>query len=164
MRTAIPRHIRGALHIYLAILRQLHLLANLISSNPDFDVYVVDQLSACIPFLRRLTGKRVVFYCHFPDKLLASGKEAVTDGSGGRLSVAKRLYRGPADFIEEWSTGYSDIILANSRFTANVFEVSFPSIAARNPPPTVVYPGINIGAYDAPVPPLNTPDLLEVTS
>ena len=38
------------------------------------------------------------------------------------------------------------MILANSRFTARVFKKHFPSIG---PTPAVVYPGINLAAYDA---------------
>jgi len=39
----------------------------------------------------------------------------------------------------------ADVLLANSEFTANVFE-SFFSISRR---PRVVYPGINLNAYEA---------------
>ncbi|KAF8124103.1 hypothetical protein EV363DRAFT_1586982 [Boletus edulis] len=43
------------------------------SPAPEHDVFFVDQLSTCIPLLRALTGKCLLFYCHFPDKLLAHG-------------------------------------------------------------------------------------------
>jgi alpha-1,3/alpha-1,6-mannosyltransferase len=65
----------------------------------------VDQLSTCIPFLRIFNRTRVVFYCHFPDKLLASG-EFVEDGSVKRpVSFLKRMYRVPMDLLEEVTTG-----------------------------------------------------------
>ncbi|KAG9051139.1 Alpha-1,3-mannosyltransferase-like protein [Tulasnella sp. UAMH 9824] len=153
----VPRSLSGALHIYLAIFRQLHLLSVLLyrlyyKVGPEdwHDVYVVDQLSACVPLLRWLTGKRVVFYVHFPDKLLATGKEAtLVDHSAPKSlkGLLKLLYRLPADWIEEKTTGYADVLLANSRFTAQVFKHSFRSITRS---PEVVYPGINLDAYDAP--------------
>ncbi len=107
--TFLPRSIRGGLHIYLAIVRQFHLMMVLIfrlytGFEPWHDVYVVDQLSACVPLLRFLTGRRVVFYCHFPDKLLAGGKEANLDNRP-QLSLGKQLYRGPVDWVEGTTTG-----------------------------------------------------------
>ncbi|KAG8963180.1 Alpha-1,3-mannosyltransferase-like protein [Tulasnella sp. 408] len=102
------------------------------------------------------TCKRVVFYVHFPDKLLATGKEAtVVDHSAPKSlkGLLKLLYRLPADWIEEKTTGYGDVLLANSRFTAQVFKRSFRSITRS---PEVVYPGINLDAYDAPAPSLDT--------
>jgi hypothetical protein len=71
-----------------------------------FDVYIVDQQSVCVPLLRFLTGTRVVFYCHFPDKLLSGGwvfgEDKVERTEGGLL---KKLYRWPIDKLEEWTTG-----------------------------------------------------------
>ena len=73
-----------------------------------FDVFIVDQQSVCVPLLRFLTGTRVVFYCHFPDKLLSGGwvfgadKVERTQGS-----LLKRAYRWPIDKLEEWTTGQS---------------------------------------------------------
>jgi hypothetical protein len=71
-----------------------------------FDVYIVDQQSVCVPLLRLLTGTRVVFYCHFPDKLLSGGwvfgEDKVERTKGGLL---KTIYRWPIDKLEEWTTG-----------------------------------------------------------
>lgn len=45
----------------------------------------------------------MVFYCHFPDKLLAGGAyEGKVPRSGGWL---KRVYRLPMDMLEELTTG-----------------------------------------------------------
>lgn len=93
-------------HILFAHLRQLHLTFHLLLSGQSsaYDVYFVDQLSTCIPFLRGLVRKRVVFYGHFPDKLLADGQ--FMDGHTGLkmpLSI-KRIYRIPMDWIEEVTT------------------------------------------------------------
>lgn len=66
-------------------------------------MYFVDQLSTCIPALRLLAQKRVVFYCHFPDKLLANG-EFVQGKMKRRGSALKRAYRLPMDWLEEVTT------------------------------------------------------------
>lgn len=106
-----PRSIFGGFHIYMAIFGQLHLLVSLLfglffkSSRQPYDVFIVDQLSACVPFLRWITGRRVVFYCHFPDKLLAGGKEAAVEETKIKAGLVKSVYRGPADWLEERSTG-----------------------------------------------------------
>jgi len=76
---------------------------------------------------------RVIFYCHFPDKLLAK--------QGG---ILKTLYRGPFDWLESWSTGCSDTIVVNSEFTKSVFREAFPSLKYREP--GVVYPCVDINA------------------
>ena len=101
----LPRAYKGKLHILFANLRQLHLIAHLLAPGaPEYDVYFVDQLSTCVPLLRAFAGKRVVFYCHFPDKLLAEGAyvEGAVKKSG---SLLKRLYRMPVDRLEEYTTG-----------------------------------------------------------
>ncbi|TCD63974.1 Alpha-1,3-mannosyltransferase-like protein [Steccherinum ochraceum] len=156
-----PRQFRGKFHILFSHLHQLHLTAHLLSpSAPKYDVYFVDQLSTCIPLLRTFAGTRVVFYCHFPDKLLAGGAyvEGKIQRSGGLL---KRLYRLPMDFLEEITTAQADIILANSNFTARVFKTHFSSIHVV---PKVVHPGINLKAYEAAVGDPKDPDVLQVIS
>jgi len=47
-----------------------------------------------------------MFYCHFPDQLLAT-----------RESFIKSLYRKPLDWIEEYTTRLADRIVVNSQFT-----------------------------------------------
>lgn len=100
-----PRSLMGKFHKLFADLRQLHLtLYILLTNDKRYDVYFVDQLSTCVPFLRILGRTRVVFYCHFPDKLLANG--AFLDGTSVKqnLKLLKRIYRGPMDMIEEVTT------------------------------------------------------------
>ena len=81
----------------------MHLTAHLLRPGaPSYDVYFVDQLSTCIPFLRTFAHTRVLFYCHFPDKLLAEG--AYVEGQMKRGSSLKRLYRLPMDLLEEVTT------------------------------------------------------------
>lgn len=132
----MPPAIFGRFAILCAILRQLHLLLHIALFSSELRLlkptsFFIDQLSAGIPLLRLLQPHvRVIFYCHFPDKLLAK--------KGGLL---KRLYRRPFDWLESWSTGCSDTIVVNSNFTKHVFAATFPSLNYRNP--AVVYPCVD---------------------
>jgi len=112
VKPPFPRSIKGRLHILFAHARQLHLTTRLLSdSESPYDVYFVDQLSTCIPFLRLLAKKRVVFYCHFPDKLLASGEFVGGESGRWKAGVVKGLYRLPMDLLEEWTTRTSHVTL-----------------------------------------------------
>ena len=128
-----------------------------------FDIFVVDQQSVCVPLLRLMAGTRVVFYCHFPDKVLSAGWTVEGDGRVVRRKgdTVRRVYRYPIDKLEEWTTGtlatpctegvadsgsgQSDVILANSKFTSRVYASAFPSLRKREP--KVVYPCIDVSQY-----------------
>jgi alpha-1,3/alpha-1,6-mannosyltransferase len=118
----VPSSIGGRFAILCAILRQVHLIVQITLLSDELQLltptsFFVDQLSAGIPLLRLLQPHaRVIFYCHFPDKLLAK--------KGGWL---KALYRAPFDWLESWSTGCSDTIVVNSNFTKSVFGEAFPA-------------------------------------
>lgn len=95
----------------------MHLVTHLLSANAQsYDVYFVDQLSTCVPFLRVIGSTRVVFYCHFPDKLLANG--AFVDGTllNKQGSLLKRIYRYPMDWLEEVTTSTPLYLLACKPF------------------------------------------------
>lgn len=132
----VPSTLFGRFAILCAILRQIHLILQIALLSDELPLltptsFFVDQLSAGIPLLRLLQPRpRVIFYCHFPDKLLAK--------KGGWL---KTLYRGPFDWLESWSTGCSDTIVVNSKFTKSVFAAAFPSLKHRSP--GVVYPCVD---------------------
>ncbi|KII89397.1 glycosyltransferase family 4 protein [Plicaturopsis crispa FD-325 SS-3] len=156
-----PRSVKGKFHILLAHARQLHLTAHLLlPSSPEYDVYFVDQLSTCIPFLRAFAGKRVLFYCHFPDKLLANGAFVEDKSARKKVGLLKAMYRFPMDWVEEITTRQADVILANSKFTARIFKLNFTSIKTV---PKVVYPGINISAYETALD-MTDPDIQQIIS
>lgn len=96
------------------------------------DVFVVDQLSACVPLLRWICSdrQRTLFYCHFPDQLLADRKEK------GLKGLLKSVYRLPFDWFEGWSTAASDKIVVNSNFTKSIASKIIPAKG----PLTVIYP------------------------
>ncbi|KAJ5832510.1 Glycosyl transferase family 1 [Penicillium riverlandense] len=142
--TIFPAHICGRLHILMASLRQLHLTWSLLNElrsrgRTDFpaakkdkdndevedevrdDVFLVDQLPACVPVLKTF-GKprpsrrqRILFYCHFPDQLLAR-----RDEKSSLLRLVKLLYRIPFDWFEGWALSASDRVVANSKFSRGV--------------------------------------------
>ncbi len=136
--TFSPPSILGRFAILCAILRQLHLVLQISVFSSELrdlqpDAFFVDQLSACVPLLRVGCARaRILFYCHFPDKLLAR-----------RGGWVKRAYRVPFDWLESWTTGGSDVIVVNSEFTQGVFGDVFPGLRGRRP--KVVYPCVDIG-------------------
>ncbi|XP_061445498.1 alpha-1,3/1,6-mannosyltransferase ALG2 [Rhineura floridana] len=139
--TWLPRSILGKGHALCATLRMLWLaLYLLLLSGEEFDVFICDQVSACIPVLRLArTHKKILFYCHFPDQLLTE-----------RESFIKRIYRAPLDWLEEYTTGMADCILVNSCFTANIFKETFKSLSHINP--DVLYPSLNVSMFDTVIP------------
>ncbi|ELR22987.1 mannosyltransferase [Acanthamoeba castellanii str. Neff] len=137
---ALPRSLGGRFKAFFAYLRNLYLALALVRSHKHggaYDVIFVDAISASIPILK-LTGAKILFYCHFPDRNLC------TD----RRSLLKRLYRLPLDVLEEVTTGQADKVLVNSKFTASVYDQTFTRIAARVRP-DVLYPAINFQSYSA---------------
>lgn len=106
---------------------------------PSFDVILADQVSVVIPLLKLKKSMKVVFYCHFPDLLLAH-----------HTTVLRRLYRKPIDFVEEITTGMADMILVNSKFTASTFANTFKRLHARGIRPAVLYPAVNVDQFDEP--------------
>lgn len=129
----VPPNLFGRFSILCAILRQLHLALILAFSGEleKYDCVFIDQLSACIPILRLAAPHlSVLFYCHFPDYLLAP-----------RKSLLKSLYRIPFDWVEAFTTGMAHTIVVNSKFTRSVFAEAFPRIKTV---PKVVYPCVDI--------------------
>ncbi|KAL0567648.1 Alpha-1,3-mannosyltransferase-like protein [Marasmius crinis-equi] len=131
----IPRAINGKFHILLAHLRQLHLTSHILFKEYQYDVFFVDQLST---YKLLANGELIEEKSEGADEVRFTMKK-----KGGLL---KKAYRLPMDWLEEITTRQADCILANSRFTSRVFKSYFPSIPQQ---PIVVYPGINIKAYEA---------------
>ncbi|XP_028673240.2 alpha-1,3/1,6-mannosyltransferase ALG2 isoform X1 [Erpetoichthys calabaricus] len=133
----LPRSILGYFHAVCAYIRMIYVTWYLIFlSGVEFEVVFCDQVSACIPVLRfARRRKKVLFYCHFPDQLLAERKTAI-----------KQLYRAPLDYLEELTTGMADCIVVNSQFTAGVFKHTFKSLSALQV--DVLYPSLNFTIFD----------------
>lgn len=131
----LPTHVLRKFHILFAILRQFYLVARLILTGEisKYDYFIVDQLSFAVPILSVFSRPetKILFYCHFPDQLLAK--------KGG---LAKKMYRIPFDAIEEWTTGVSDQIVVNSTFTKSIFHKTFTNLALVDP--GVIYPCVDV--------------------
>ncbi|EEA28804.1 Alpha-1,3-mannosyltransferase-like protein [Talaromyces marneffei ATCC 18224] len=146
--TIFPPLFLGRFHLLMAVLRQLHLTISVllemgrtgketaqtgkngIEEYRD-DIFIVDQLPACVPILKSLGeryaqirgGKqRILFYCHFPDQLLARRNEGNIV-----LRLLKEAYRYPLDWFEGWAMSASDQVVANSNFTRGIVKRVFGS-------------------------------------
>ena len=86
----------------------------------------------------------MLFYCHFPDLLLAKAR-----APGSLSAKLHALYRGPLDAVEQASTGAADRVLVNSEFTAGVFAATFPRLSRRGIAPRVLYPAASIPSDEA---------------
>ena len=103
-------------------------------------IFIVDQLSAGLPWLRLLVSPKtgIVFYCHFPDLLLVQGRHA---------SLLKRLYRIPFDRLEEWSMSFADAVALNSNFTKSVVQLTWPELLDKTTA-RVIYPCVDTAAKE----------------
>ena len=133
-----PATILGRLKILCSILRQIHLILAITWSGELAKLkptaFFLDQLSAGIPVLRWFwVDQKILFYCHFPDFLLAQG----------RKSWYKRLWRIGFDWWEGWGIRGADRVVVNSGFTKGVVEQIWPGIGGDRGI-GVVYPGVAI--------------------
>lgn len=99
----LPRSVFGRFSALMVYLRTIYCALWVAFFGPLFEAFVVDQVSAVVPLLK-LCGRRVIFYCHFPDKAL----------SGPRAGWARKCYRLCIDLWEELSLLCADQILVNS--------------------------------------------------
>ena len=111
-----PRSIFGRFIALCAYIRMMLCALYVVLFAGRQDWYVIDQVSFPIPVLR--CRSRVLFYCHYPDKLL----------SVNRGNIIMRLYRSVLDFFEEVTTAFATVTLVNSKFTQQVYKESFPLI------------------------------------
>lgn len=131
----LPRSTFGMLAAFWAYIRMIYVSLYLVMfSGIKYDVVFVDQVSACIPFLRMKGGTKIIFYCHFPDQLLTE-----------RKSFLKKVYRYILDTLEEKTTSQADCVLVNSHFTASVYKETFKSIKTS---PSVLYPSLDFDNFD----------------
>ncbi|ROT42385.1 glycosyl transferase group 1 [Sodiomyces alkalinus F11] len=134
----IPSSIFSRFTVLCAILRQLQLITQTWLTGEvrgiGPDSFFVDQLSAGLPVLQYFYAETpIFFYCHFPDMLLAQGRQ----------NWWKRLYRLPFDWLEAWSMGFAAEIAVNSEFTKSVATYTWPSLAKRRDF-KVVYPCVDL--------------------
>lgn len=133
----LPATIAGRLQAPCAIARQWWLAAAAMAEA--YDVLVCDIAPYALPWLRLLrampTGRpapKLVYYCHYPDQLLAPAR-------GGWY----RAYRWPLDAAEGPAMGTADRVLVNSAFTARA--VARLGVTGAE----IVYPGVPVEPYAA---------------
>ena len=66
-----PRTISGRFIALCAYIRMLLCTIQVLLTEQKFDYYIMDQVSFSLPLLR-LRSRNVLFYCHYPDKLLST--------------------------------------------------------------------------------------------
>ena len=126
----LPKRVLGRCYALCASARMVAVALRAARDGPD--VVVVDQVATAVPVARAACAAPVVFYCHYPDKLLCVNRQ----------NPLTRLYRAPLDWCEETCTGLADVVLVNSRFTAGVFRRAFPRLGATAP--EVLYPPLSL--------------------
>ena len=139
----LPATIAGRLQAPCAIARQWWLAEAAMAEA--YDVLITDIAPYALPWLRALRAlprrgrpaPKLVYYCHYPDQLLAPARQGWY-----------RAYRWPLDAVEGPAMRAADRVLVNSAFTARA--------AARLgvTDTEIVYPGVPVEPYAA-VPALN---------
>lgn len=133
-----PRRIFGKFHALCEYIRVFLCALYVLFFGGHYDFIVLDQIPFPIPILN--LRFKTFFYCHHPDKLLC------TERSG----LFKKIYRYIIDFIEELTMSFAHCIVVNSLYTQKVFMDSFNMMKKRYKakPPKVIYPCIDLRAYD----------------
>lgn len=83
---------------------------------------------------RVFSTAKIVFYCHFPDKLLAR-----------RASLLRKMYRLPFDALEGFAMSLTDKVVVNSDFTSTAYASSFGRW--DDVVPFVLYPQVSSPKY-----------------
>lgn len=134
----LPRNIFGKFYAVCAYFRMVYAAFYYVfclSKHDKYDLIFIDLISLGIPIFRLAQhNPKILFYCHFPDQLLAK--------PGGTL---KQLYRWPLNYLEEKTTGQADGVLVNSKFTSRVFKETFKTLDLI---PEVLYPSLNTEYFD----------------
>jgi len=129
----IPATISGVGQALCSNIRMVYLAIQVMRNAKlqQADVIVIDGLPSPIPFLlsSRLS---ILFYCHFPDKLLVRNKSS---------RLGQVIYRRLVETIEDWTMPLADMFVVNSMFTMATVKSVFPSLAARDM--QVLYPTLD---------------------
>ena len=130
----LPRSVMGRCQALCASIRMIYVTLYVMMVLQPADVVIVDQVSTPLPLLRA-AGFPTLFYCHYPDLLLSTGK-----------SLLKSIYRAPLDWLEEVTTGMANTVLVNSLFTKAVFRQTFSRLSHVSP--QVLYPSLAMHMFD----------------
>jgi alpha-1,3/alpha-1,6-mannosyltransferase len=101
------------------------------------DVYVVDVLPLPLWIWNWISSASLLFYCHFPDRLLLQRTDR---------NLLQHCYRHVMDGLEEHCMQYADLIAVNSQFTRETVRRTFPSL--QDTELHVLYPALDTASLD----------------
>jgi alpha-1,3/alpha-1,6-mannosyltransferase len=127
----LPAHIGKRLRLPCVATQTVTAILSTALRREHFDLTFVDLVPHVIPLLRRLGHRNIVYYCHYPDQLMA-----------GRGSAAYQLYRRPINRLEASAVARADRVLVNSHFTADAVRTIFAHLPDRAP--EVLHPGVRL--------------------
>lgn len=115
------------------------------------DLVVIDVLPSPLWLLQLFTNCSLLFYCHFPDKLLIRKNplEQQNQDQQQLTPPKKSIYRRLMDGMEEYCMPLADTVLVNSKFTQKTVLQEFPSAFSSEQDLQVLYPALDTKAIDA---------------
>ena len=146
----IPATIGGMVTALCSSIRMLYLSFWTIRFHSDADIIVMDVLPTSIPLLTLFSKAGILFYCHFPDKLLT--RDTVNGEPTETISQRSSLrnqYRNLLDSLEELTMGYADVLVVNSNFTRTKVQQNFTSLQQK--PMKVLYPALEMDKFASPL-------------
>ncbi|MBM4145745.1 MAG: glycosyltransferase [Nitrospira sp.] len=130
----IPSQIANHLRAPCSVVRMAYAALAMAISKCNYDIVFCDLVPHIIPLIRLASSSRIIYYCHYPDMLLAPVRKGIYS-----------LYRYPVDRMEELGLGMADCILVNSEFTAGVLRKAFPMLDTKRV--DILYPGVDLSRY-----------------
>ena len=143
----LPNDIAGRLRAPLAIARTAWAAWKLSRHPKQPSLILCDVVPHVIPWLKRRIPAPVLYYCHYPDLLLTRAED--------RHSPVYQAYREPIDRSEERGLRSADVVVTNSRYTAEIVRHTFPQLSGAQM--RVLYPGVACPAQ-CPEPPTAVAD------
>jgi alpha-1,3/alpha-1,6-mannosyltransferase len=131
----VPKKIFGQFNALCEYIRLTLTAIYLILFGGDYDLIIIDQISAPVPLLR--LRFKVFFYSHWPDAMLCVDRQ----------SSWKRVYRFFLDLYEEFTMLFPNEIAVNSKYTQQIYINHFKLLGKFREPPTVIYPCIDVSHY-----------------
>jgi alpha-1,3/alpha-1,6-mannosyltransferase len=147
----IPADLFGYGRAFCSTLRLLYLALCVVLHNETWsaNVIVVDVLPTPLPVLAVFTFSSLLYYCHFPDKLLKRNSSSSLEPSPFSPTLfPTSLYRWVMNGLEAWGMLAADTIVVNSLFTRTVTFDSFRSLRGRTSLP-VLYPALDTSSLDS---------------
>ncbi|CAB9504042.1 Alpha-1,3/1,6-mannosyltransferase ALG2 [Seminavis robusta] len=140
--TALCSHVRV---LYLAMAWAWQIRQHTPDQSQPY-LIVLDVLPTPLWILRHFTNSSLLFYCHFPDKLLIRNNP-LDPTNTTTATVKKSFYRTIMDAMEESCMPLADSLLVNSKFTQRTVLQEFASLKPSDL--QVLYPALDTQAMDA---------------